>query len=596
MSDQTPEGEVSEDTADEAVEAEDVVVDYAELDEDALLARHAELSEQIEALKSEPRTLDRAQQINDLRAERNIVVETVNDLRTIDPVPEVELADVAETVVEDTADEAEAPEAEETDEATASDEAVEDSEPVIETDAGDSADTIEQEAPVSETETDAVAVAEDLAGGDAHVASADRPVAPTHERPKVAYIAGAGQSAFAQGVELDSQMLADAWESRRTSIRPGAEGGIARAVVANLPGFEQTKDLGVELLSRSNTVERNDALIAEAVEAWEAKQAGAEVPAHMAAICDPLDIIRDIPEDGNNSTPFSDLFPSRPMSRLGFTYTPASALSVAASGVNVWTESDQGSVDETDPSTWKPAVHIECSSPTEVKAEELVTAVTVDNSTEMSSPEKVREFMAKLATARAREREQYLIGKFDGEAAAYTYGAAGGTDEGTFIQTMRAILGLLPVLTYGERLNEQTYTGVLEPHFVNKLKLDAYAVGEKEAAEDPVGFIERETGVRFVTLRDFATTPSWTTGASGAIADFADADVIRMVPAGHYIYGATGEQSTGWQTDPQLARQNRMQAFSSEWLLMAKHGVAPSVKLTLTSAASGVRMGTVTPS
>ena len=62
---------------------------------------------------------------------------------------------------------------------------------------------------------------------------------------------------------------------------------------------------------------------------------------------------------------------------------------------------------------------------------------------------------------------------------------------------------------------------------------------------------------------------------------------MRLVPAGSYIYGATGEQATGWQTDPQLARQNRMQAFSAEWLLLAKHGKAPAAFIDITSTPDG---------
>ena len=585
MSDQTPEVEVEG--------TEDEVLDYAEMTEDALMERHTELTEQIAELSEQPKTLDNAQSINALRAERNAVVETVNSLRTLDEVPEVSVEDVAlDATVSDDTDES--PEADEADEATdeapaseATDEAIDAS-----TDAEVVDTPAEQEDTVSETDSDVMAAAEDaISEGEAHVAAADRPVAPaTPERPRVAYVAGAGQSAYAQGTPMDNyDALAEAWESRRTSIRPGAEGGISRAVVASLPAFSEQFSDG-DILSRNNSTVVNDRLIAEAVEAHEARVAGAEVPAHVAAICDPLDIIRDIPEDGDNSSPFSDLFPSRPASRLGFTYTPASALSVAASGVNVWEEADQDGVDEADPSTWKPVVHIECSTPVEVKAKELVTGVTVDNSTEMSSPERVREFMAKLATARARAREQHLLGLYDAEADAYTKAAV--NTEGTLLTAIRAVVELLPTLTYGERLSEQAYTAVVEPGFVQKLRLDNLAVGEKESFADAVATFEAETGIRLVALKDFAGASTLTTTAPGAVAALNADDVIRLVPTSQYIYSATGEQSTGWQTDPQLARQNRMQAFSAEWLLLAKHGVAPAAKVTVTSVASGIRKAT----
>jgi len=591
MSDQTPEVEVDE--------SAEVVLDPAEMTEDQLLAREGELKSAIAELDDEPKTLDAAQRKNELRAERNIVVETVNSLRTLDDVPAIEVEDItvsdaAEAVSEEVEEEV-------AEESTGSEATVESTDSAAEVSEAPEAEltgTTETEAEVSTTDNEIMAAAEDAIDGGSHVASTERPVAPTVVRPTVAYVAGAGQSAFAQGVALDDYAaLAEAWESRRTTIKPDSTGGQARAVVASLPSFDSTPGLEVESLSRNNSTTHNDALIAESVAAWEAKQAGAEMAPHTAAICDPLDIIREIPEDGNNSTPFSDLFPSRPASRLGFTYTPASALSVAASGVTVWEQSDQDSVDDTDPSTWKPAVHIECSSTVEVKAKELVTAATVDTNTEMSSPERVREFMGKLATARARAREQHMLGLFDATAA--TYSQANVNTEGTVIAIVRAVLQLLPVLTYGERINEQSYQLVLEPGTSQKLALDNVAVGQKESVANALAFITAETGLSTVQLSDFGvggnafTTAVQAAGGSDVIDVLPGVDRLRLVPAGDYLYSATGEQSTGWQTDPQLARQNRMQAFSAEWLLLAKHGVAPAGILDVTSVATGIRTAAV---
>ena len=565
---------------DEVTEGEDEVIDLGALTEDQLRERVSTLDAQIEELRAQPRTLDTVRDINALRAERNETVEAANELITIDEVPEV-------TVAEAPADEPEAEEAEETDEAPASDEEAPEAEAAADVEV---ADTIEQEAPVSDTgaDADALAAAEDVVSDAAVTASADRPIAPSvPERPKAAYVAGAGQSEFTPGQPMNGfEDLALAWESRREALaKPGV--GTQRAIVASLPGFEQ--DFSPEdLLSPNNSATRNDALIREAVEAHRARLAGEPVEAHVAAICDPLDIIREIPEDGNTATPFASLFPSRPASRLGFQYTPASALSVAASGVTLWEESDQNSVDEADPSTWKPAVLIECSSPVEVKAKELVTAALVDTSTEMSSPEKVREFMAKLATARARTREQHLLSLFDATDTTYTRTADAA--EGTLVAAVRAVLELVPALLYTERLNPQTYTAVVEPGFMQKIAIDNALVGEKESAADAKAFFESETGIRLVELHDFDSgndfSSSTTLGALPSVTN------IRLVPTADYIYSATGEQSTGWQTDPQLARQNRMQAFSSEWLLLAKHGVAPAATIALTSVASGTRPAT----
>ena len=77
---------------------------------------------------------------------------------------------------------------------------------------------------------------------EALVASAgERPVAPaaqTPERVRVAYVAGAGQNAFTQGVDLDMAGLARAWDSKR-HIQPAGDAPVS-AVVASLPAFEDT--------------------------------------------------------------------------------------------------------------------------------------------------------------------------------------------------------------------------------------------------------------------------------------------------------------------------------------------------------------------
>jgi hypothetical protein len=94
-----------------------------------------------------------------------------------------------------------------------------------------------------------------------------------------------------------------------------------------------------------------------------------------------------------------------------------------------------------------------------------------------------------------------------------------------------------------------------------------------------------------MTFRPSAeASAAFTSGGSAAtLAEIPDANVVRIVPSGAYIYGSTGEESTGWQTDPQLARQNRQQAFSVEWLMLAKHGGSPAATISVTAVGNGSR-------
>lgn len=589
MSDETSNPEDTETT-------EEQVFDITTASEAELRERAAELKAKIEDI-GQAESLAQATELAELRSERNSIVEAVNE--TMRLRAETSDAEITEPVVEEPAEEPKA-EVEAEVEDTATDVADTPAEepkaeaqpapagtqpqPVVETVADESADVVAAAEAVLEESAAVVAGA------------SDRPTAPSgpaYTRPRAAYVAGAGQTAYGQGQELNDSELGRAWESMRTSLRPGPNGR-TRAVVANLRAFDD--EMPVEALSKSNSIEHNDRLIQESRDAWRAKRRGEMPPAHTAAICDPLDIIREIPYGGELDTPFNDLFPQRPISRLGFQYTTASALSVAASGVTLWTESDQTSVDIDDSSTWKPSVLIECSTPAEIKAEELVTVAEVDNSTEMSSPERVAEFMHKLAVARAREKEQYILGLFDATASPYTLTG----DFGAVASLIQAVHTVLPQLLYGERLGEEDYDLVVDPGYFNKLVIDENSKCEL-SADDVKAKLQKEIGLNLVVLRDFVSTSPFQTpptpgGSAAALQALPTANRVRIVPAGAYIYGSTGEQATGWQTDPQLARMNRMQAFSQEWLLLAKHGEHPAAYIDVSSAHDGSRGGCVTPS
>lgn len=563
----------------------DDIIDYGSLTESELRERHTSLSELIEELRGQPKTLEIAAAINDLRAERNVIVEAVRELRS-----------VADDGSDNGADfDAPTPAADET---SAADETLADTPAEV---GNTTPEAIVEEATVAEFDTpegDATVVAEQVVA-EAHVAGAgDRPVEPTvPNRPRVAFTAGAGQNIFTQGAEIGIGELGRAFESKK-NLRPTPDGRPVQAVVAGLRAFEDTEELPVPVLSHRNNVTTNDAIIAEAVAAWrekrEAQRAGVPL-ARTAAICDPLDIIREIPEVGVTDTPFASLFPQRPIGRLGFTYTPAASVTDTDEAIAVWTEADQDDVDPDDSSTWKPCVDIACSVPTEVKAVELTTCVTVDSFVEISSPERVREFLHLLGVQRARRREQHLLAEWDDTASGFTFAGT----YGTLPSLIQAVHTVLPQLLYSEREDAANYDLVLEPGFVNKLVYDEYNKAYTDP-RDAEAVLREATGLNIVVLRDFAgaspfQTPPTAGGASDTLAEIPDTNRVRIVPAGSYIYAATGEESTGWQTDPQLARQNKQQMFSAEYILLAKHSGAKAAFIDITSAGDGSRACCVEP-
>lgn len=453
-------------------------------------------------------------------------------------------------------------------------------------------------------EAEAIADAGALAGAGAVTASLhdQRPVvAGLSERPSVDYQAGGGQTTFSQGTTLDFAQIGQAISAIQSAGR--AEGS---GIVASLPGFDVTQGMLHEVLTTRMSATDATAAINETVEAHAKRRKLIiegrldEIDPVTAAICTPLDIIRDVPECGVTDTPFSDIFPQRGIGRLGFQYFPQMALIDTDPNVNIWTEDDQGDVDEADPATWKRSPLIECLPAVSVTAEELVASAQVDNSTQISQPEQVVQFMHKLAVQRSRRREQYLQGKFDATASGYTLTA----DYGAMVGLL-STGELLERLVYGERLDEGDYDLVLEPGHFRKLLLDedARVFGDTLASRKAgvIAKIKDELGVgQVIVLRDFRTGGGYADlnapgDAAVAMPRLYDSNRVRFVPTSAYIFGATGEDSTGWETDPQLTRQNRMQWFSKEWLLLAKHGCHPAAFIDLTSCASGSRANGIEP-
>lgn len=575
---------MSDDQTQQGEDTTDEVIDIASMTQEQLREHYAALTEHIDQLSQGPLTPALAHEINELRLERNAVSEAVNSLVTFTPVDDAPLAPVAPT-----AEETEAPEAAATEDTTT---------------------TTNKETAVSDESTpaadEAIAAAEAVIEGAAPelavAASAGRPTAPgvPADRPTVAYVAAAGQRAYQQGEELDWNSMARAFDSIR-NLKPGTDGTQARAVVASLPSFEDTPGLAVEMLTIDNTTVQNDRLIQASVDAWRAERNG-EGTAHTAAICTPLDIIREIPTCGETDTRFTDLFPQRPIGRLGYTYTRGSAIADVDDAITLIDIDDfEAALDEDDTATWKPCIPINCATPVTVTAEELVTCVTVQDSTQMSSPERVQEFLHKVRVQRARRREQIQLTRWDATASGFNFSGRNGV--GAVPTFVEAVETMVPQLAYPERLDETDWEVVIEPGYLNKLTIDLHMVCNPvemaAARSDTLAMLRNLTGRRITVLRDFkGANPFQTAPAAGTEDDLdylPDTDRVRFVPASAYIYGSTGEEQTGWQVDPQLLRMNRKQMFSAEYFLLAKHGCHPAAYIDITSYASGGRGGCVTP-
>jgi len=381
-------------------------------------------------------------------------------------------------------------------------------------------------------------------------------------------------------------------------------------------------------LSTMNSAERNNTLIREAVDDWRRdhdRRHGRDVaaqPARTAAICQPFDIIRDIPSEFADTEVVSKVFPSRPAGRLGFQYLPSINLSAVLGATTVFTEAQQLAVDPANPATWKPIVDVPCPTVRNVIAEAVPGALRFDNTTEMSNPEVVRNYMDALAAQRARNKEGRLLQRIDGGSSLYTarpgYGAVPALIETINTMVAQAI--------YINRLDEPRYVVLIDPLTIRALLNDranrAYADEDDGASSDLLTYINScldgvddviatldgsyatQPGLPPLPLNppgDAGSTPPGGTlggvaqGAAVAMPGLPGIHRVRIVAPDAAIYAETGEMYVGVMRSPDLLRQNKAQFFAEEYFMLAKHGPAPWFSIDLEFCSDGARAGFLNP-
>lgn len=383
--------------------------------------------------------------------------------------------------------------------------------------------------------------------------------------------------------------------------------------VASLPAYESMPELRDQLLD-PYSAPLNDEKIRETTEAWRRQyddaRAARQGGAHVAAICDPLDIIREIPDCVQSAEPFSDSLPSRPAGRLGFQYTPSMSLATMASGVAIWAEADQASVVATDQSTWKPCVDVACPTPSSVRALAVTACFKFDNTTDMSNPERVRDAMSKINAQRARKKTGRLLQIADTLSSHFEFSAPYGALDGL----LQVVLTTLPQGEYPERLDDGTpYVLYTPPGLLEALVIDRANKGFTSDFDtgSVIAYIERECAaagwnVSVVDLEDveeggqtpFASLPAVGVGnkvSLPALGGTTRPFKARLLAPESALYFSTGSIEMGIERSPELNRQNKAQWFAEEYVGLAKHGCHPWYTLHLTLCPNGTRAALTTP-
>ena len=569
--------------------------DYAAMTDARLRTKHAQLEKQFGKLAEGSRTPASLEQAREIRAQQAAIAEVLNGRAAESAEQDAEFAKLA----------ADAP-----------------SLPAL---AGESAEAEGGDAPATvAVEAGAPAAAPALA--QVAAARGDAAVIPAAARTR-ARVEWVGVPASADVVTAGSPMALD--EMGRKMTQAMRSSFVGETHIAAIPALGE--EFGA-LLSRRNSVDHNDELIAESISAWKSRMFPDSAPrARTAAICDPLDIIREIPDCGVDDAPFSDSFPFRGAGRLGFQFTRSTALNPPGSvSPTLWTDADQTGVDPDDSATWKPCDVAVCATPVETRAEEIVWCLTYDDSTEMSSPEVVRDTLIKLNRRRIRRREGYLLRRYDQLSSGYALTAPSiGAAMPDLIDTMNRVIA---ILSNSDRL-DPTFFAWLPPDLLKALASDR-ARKFSTAACDPCDLSEElNRGVmgvsRWTHLRDLSdnrydlaplgevptplipdeTTPLAPAGvflSPAPAGDFAPTPLdavndlcgtfrVRIGDPSAFLAYTTGQINTGVLRDAALVRQNRSQQFGKEWLGIAKHGCAPSAYIDVTIVPSGGRVGTVAP-
>lgn len=442
----------------------------------------------------------------------------------------------------------------------------------------------------------------------AHVAAARTAQPPatqqptgTDPKPRAVLVASAGTAEATAGSEMD-------WATLGLSVDAVKTAGDGSISLAKIPGFMAMRTAGAdgipEALTDENTVRRNGELIAEAVADFRHRKYGAELPpTRIAAICDPLDIIRDIPDAFVTTERVAPVFPQRPIGRLGFQFMPSMTLSQVSAGSTVWNETNQAAVDPTNPATWKPIVDITCPPIQTARAEAVTAALRFDITLEMSNPERLQNATNALMAVKTRNKEARLLTVIDSLSGKYTFTG----DYGALPTFVKAVNSLTAQLASADRLDESRLT-MLIPRAVSALlgtDRSARAYGQDLTPADVL--TELRAGLDGVA--DVVETLDWGTNEPGyplfRLQEPADPEIAIPPLAGEYrvrlfdptgaIYGETGEMNMGVQRSPDLLRMNKSQLFVEEFFVLAKHGPQHWATIDMQLCDNGARAGLINP-
>lgn len=445
--------------------------------------------------------------------------------------------------------------------------------------------------------------------------AAGQPLAPAPAQPVTRVAAVAEAATHWQSMRADLGPVGGA-ASFRDLVNVGKVRGKAQETRPTILAATIATDVPEEMIL-TDSASHNEAAIETAVAAHRAARAEAAegIPGvRSAAICDPSTIIRDAAVCGTDATPFRGALVNMQAgsgNKLAFQFRTPTSIAAAASAVGVWSETLQGDVDPTDPTTWKPCVAIACPSYTDAEATEITACYTIDAYTELSSPEAEADFLFALDRQYARVTESWWLREVDKHLHTYNFEG----EVGALPDLIEAILTVESYGDYVERLDGGDYTAFGSPGLVNALIVDANkrAFGDTgSTAADVLGAVRAATQNDYVQLLDQAMNTNGTLPASpfpappavggGTVTTLSSSNrlnsiafTIRLIDPSAFVAWNTGEGTFGDMITLDQARQNSRGLFKREFGGLMKPGCTPGYKINVSLCPDGSRGGFVAP-
>lgn len=447
-------------------------------------------------------------------------------------------------------------------------------EPVVETPAEAPVEAPAEEPVVEEPTPEAIAAAI----GDANVGG-DMPAGGAPEGLPIVASSGA------YGLQAGESLGVSSWERihrNAASIQHATKQTFAQVV----------RHVGEKALTPRNSAIENSVLMAEGREGGQAMQSLVAA----ACYCGPNEVDKSIDTLGLDARPVAALFRSKAFTGP-FDYVQDMSLAAVAGGVTIWDCTDQAAAVPGNPSTWKPCAVLDCGEAVTVTPYAIPACGLFSTFQQLSHPELVDDFIAKIGIYYARLAEQEILNRLRATSTTLTYGLAGMG----LLHQLEGVLGHISGFSgYVRRIRWSDYALILGPGMLDALVADEHRRGFSQGLNRTQILARlRDLGVgQVVEALDADTSAQVDYIAAynkyvdpGETVEFTPCDAIgtwtvHVVPVDAFVRGESTIVEAGFERDTNLIRQNMVQYFFEGHEFFEK--VTPDVpNFTIELTASG---------